>query len=343
MLLNNPLAIWRLVGTRHGQRQVTGVSTKSLPPPSLSGGAVTNPRSAYNPLVLAYLGDAVWEAHTRRLEVEIETIVSQLQQQTWSTARSDESRSQPRPARGRGSGRGARGRGDDRARSRASEGAAAASSHGVCDGGEFGFPSRQQRKQWSTANFQALVFDALMAEGLPPPPHYLAAAVSSHIGPTSPAPQLQPPPASPLPPPPQPSLTQSRPTTPVPSKEEELPGSPPQAAAPGGGPAEAVDSGAAAATAPAAAAACPLVLTAEEMEVLRWGRNAGVSSVPRNVSVGLYKKATAVEVLVAHMYLTAPQRCAQLIAAAVAAPLLARQLQDQQQDQQEEGPSGSEA
>eukprot|EP00198_Chlamydomonas_reinhardtii_P008072 XP_001697409.1 predicted protein [Chlamydomonas reinhardtii] len=76
---------------------------------------------------------------------------------------------------------------------------------------------------------------------------------------------------------------------------------------------------AAATDASGAAASQLLVLTPAEADVLRWGRNAAVGSIPKSVSAGTYKKATAVEVLVAHLYLTAPQRCAQLIQAAVSA------------------------
>lgn len=36
------------------------VRAHCLPPPPLSG-ATSNPRSAFNPVVLAYLGDSVWE------------------------------------------------------------------------------------------------------------------------------------------------------------------------------------------------------------------------------------------------------------------------------------------
>ncbi len=39
-------------------------------------------------------------------------------------------------------------------------------------------------------------------------------------------------------------------------------------------------------------------LRSTELEVLRWGRNAAISGTPKDVSVGDYKKATALEVLV---------------------------------------------
>lgn len=60
----------------------------------------------------------------------------------------------------------------------------------------------------------------------------------------------------------------------------------------------------------------PLVLSGQEQDVLRWGRNAAVN-IPRHLPAMVYKKATAVEVLVAYLYLTAPSRCAALVAAAV--------------------------
>ncbi|KAG2484123.1 hypothetical protein HYH03_017073 [Edaphochlamys debaryana] len=75
--------------------------------------------------------------------------------------------------------------------------------------------------------------------------------------------------------------------------------------------------------APAPAAAPRLALTPAELEVLRSGRNAAVGSgsVPQGMSAGEYKKATAVEVLVAHLYLTDPPRCEALVTAALAAGL----------------------
>ncbi|KXZ46632.1 hypothetical protein GPECTOR_42g843 [Gonium pectorale] len=88
---------------------------------------------------------------------------------------------------------------------------------------------------------------------------------------------------------------------------------------------------------PAQAEAGVLATTAEEIDVLRWGRNAAVSSVPRNVPVLTYKKATAVEVLVAHLYLTAPDRCAQLIEAAVTSPVIREQMRVASSTQQERG------
>ncbi|EFJ39802.1 hypothetical protein VOLCADRAFT_121780 [Volvox carteri f. nagariensis] len=203
----------------------TAVIATSLPPPFLSGGATSNPRSIFNPLTLAYLGDAVWEAHTRRLETYIEAWIaqqSQAQQGTQQRHQQEQQRGSARASGRRGGGRAGErfvnaGDGDDRRDSSDVFNGVGGSRYGGVS-----LPSRQARKQWSTAIFQ-------------------------------------PPPCPPL-------------------------------------------SG--------------VVLTAEELDVLRWGRNAAVSSIPRDVPVGVYKKATAVEVLVAHLYLTDPNRCAALIAAA---------------------------
>lgn len=44
----------------------------------------------------------------------------------------------------------------------------------------------------------------------------------------------------------------------------------------------------------------PLVLSGQEQDVLRWGRNAAVN-IPRHLPAMVYKKATAVEVLVSRV------------------------------------------
>lgn len=48
------------------------------------------------------------------------------------------------------------------------------------------------------------------------------------------------------------------------------------------------------------------LLTEEERDVLRWGKNANVQA-PRNLPAKTYREATAIEVLCAYLYLTDPQ------------------------------------
>ncbi|KAF5830788.1 hypothetical protein DUNSADRAFT_14055 [Dunaliella salina] len=55
------------------------------------------------------------------------------------------------------------------------------------------------------------------------------------------------------------------------------------------------------------------LLTEEEMDVLRWGRNSNAVSPPKNVDSRVYKKATALEVLVGYLYLTDTERCVSLV------------------------------
>lgn len=130
-----------------------------LPPvPDLSG--IGNPRSAFNPLVLAYFGDAVWEVHARRHELAI----------------------------------------TDHKRSRG---------------------QRLQHAELSAATYQAQLHDRLTASG-------------------------------------------------------------------------------------------NNLVTTEEADVLRWGRNAA-ASIPKHLDALTYKKATAVEVLVAYLYLTNRRRCSDLV------------------------------
>ncbi|KAG2427056.1 hypothetical protein HXX76_012572 [Chlamydomonas incerta] len=168
--------------------------------------------------------------------------------------------------------------------------------------------TRQQRKLWASAAFQAQVFDALMGAGLPlkppPPPSAPPAASISDLQLPSPYPTAEAPGTS--------AATGSGAGHPA-SASLPVPAEAPAAAGTAAG---------AAAHASVAASSQLLSLTAAESDVLRWGRNAAVGSIPKSVSAGTYKKATAVEVLVAHLYLTAPERCAQLIQAAVSlAPL----------------------
>ncbi|GLC39026.1 hypothetical protein PLESTB_001284800 [Pleodorina starrii] len=371
-------ATWRLPpAARSSVVRRTAIPLAHLPPPQLSGSAASNPRSVFNPLALAYLGDAVWEAHTRRLEVQIDA---------WSAAelqRTQQQQQQQQPPQeqrqhgeeavgGRGGGGGElqvagsrRGRGGGRAaaqqqqQQRGARGAGRGGSGGGdgygegwqaggrSGGGAGGLASfsRQARKQWSTAEFQALVFDALLDGGLPLPPPEGPLALAT--GP--PTPGFEPLTSAALPPP---QVSEPGPLVP----ESNQPGnSPPpgSASATGsnqlavGGPGPLVLGGGEVEAAATGGSTCPvpvpglgtgpapglgtglgtgpggqrLVLSGEEADVLRWGRNAAVSSVPRDVPVGVYKKATAVEVLVAHMYLTNPDRCAALITAAVSAPL----------------------
>ena len=46
------------------------------------------------------------------------------------------------------------------------------------------------------------------------------------------------------------------------------------------------------------------VLTEEEDEVFRWGRNTKVNSVPRSASPEEYRRATGLEVLFGYLYMT---------------------------------------
>jgi ribonuclease-3 family protein len=50
-------------------------------------------------------------------------------------------------------------------------------------------------------------------------------------------------------------------------------------------------------------------LTAEETDILRWAGNSSAVSPPRGVEAWVYKKATALECLVAYLYLTDLIRC----------------------------------
>jgi len=56
-------------------------------------------------------------------------------------------------------------------------------------------------------------------------------------------------------------------------------------------------------------------LTPDERDVLKWGTNAHGLNPPKAVDARVYKKATALEVLVAHLYLTDPARCIELVQA----------------------------
>eukprot|EP00877_Chromochloris_zofingiensis_P002540 jgi/Chrzof1/12287/Cz06g28220.t1 len=55
-------------------------------------------------------------------------------------------------------------------------------------------------------------------------------------------------------------------------------------------------------------------LTARERQVLKWGANSSTVQPPANASSLDYKKATAVEVLVAHLYLTDEARLLEVLA-----------------------------
>ncbi len=61
-------------------------------------------------------------------------------------------------------------------------------------------------------------------------------------------------------------------------------------------------------------------LTAEERDVLRWGRNARVRAIPKRLTgggeatAGVYRDATALEVLVGWLYVTDPPRLGDLMA-----------------------------
>ncbi|PNH08485.1 hypothetical protein TSOC_004959 [Tetrabaena socialis] len=252
-----------------GGRRRAEVCTLALPPPVLTGSAATNPRSTFNPLALAYLGDAVWEAHTRRLEVLSESgqpfaaapirgegagdgQVAAAGGGGASSRDGQNSKVPPAGARADGQSVGVAGRGrlggPSGGRGGGRGGAGAGRPNGVLKG-----VSRLERQQWATADFQARVHDALLQGTLLPPTPSLGSP--SALGVAAP---------------------------------------------------------------PAAAAAAPLV-TPEELDVMRWGRNASVS-VPKQQSALTYKKATALEVLVAYMYLTAPDRCERLITTAITAP-----------------------
>lgn len=61
-------------------------------------------------------------------------------------------------------------------------------------------------------------------------------------------------------------------------------------------------------SAPASESPSALPLTPDELRVLRWAANSATVSGPSHASRLQYKKATAVEVLVAHLYLTDPPR-----------------------------------
>ncbi|HEY9860859.1 MAG TPA: ribonuclease III domain-containing protein [Candidatus Obscuribacterales bacterium] len=55
------------------------------------------------------------------------------------------------------------------------------------------------------------------------------------------------------------------------------------------------------------------LLTSEELEILRRGRNAA-SGRPKRVDPGIYQQATSLEALMGYLYLTNPQRLAYLLA-----------------------------
>ena len=55
------------------------------------------------------------------------------------------------------------------------------------------------------------------------------------------------------------------------------------------------------------------LLTAEELEILRRGRNAA-SSRPKRVDPEIYQQATSLEALMGYLYLTDPQRLTYLLA-----------------------------
>ena len=46
---------------------------------------------------------------------------------------------------------------------------------------------------------------------------------------------------------------------------------------------------------------------------MRWAKNSSTISAPRGMDSLVYKKATALEVLVAALHLTHPARCRQII------------------------------
>ncbi|PNW76962.1 hypothetical protein CHLRE_11g482841v5 [Chlamydomonas reinhardtii] len=322
--------------------------TCMLPPPQLTGSAAANPRSIYSPLALAYLGDAVWEAHTRALELELDMLPQGQQArphespQALGNTAGPGRLQMPADARqvdsdgavsssctadggpplhlpssgggGGGTGEEVRGQaaafnaqqtGTSSSRNGGGDSGGGAPGHGRAAAlGHLASLTRQQRKLWASATFQAQVFDALTGVGLPlipPSPSPLPAPSTS--GEHLPAPH----PASEV---------LGRTSTTGPDACASAAASMPITVSPAGAAAIAA---AAATDASGAAASQLLVLTPAEADVLRWGRNAAVGSIPKSVSAGTYKKATAVEVLVAHLYLTAPQRCAQLIQAAVSA------------------------
>ena len=55
------------------------------------------------------------------------------------------------------------------------------------------------------------------------------------------------------------------------------------------------------------------ILTDDERDLMRWAKNSSAISAPRGMDSLVYKKATALEVLVAVLHLTCPDRCQQLI------------------------------
>ena len=55
------------------------------------------------------------------------------------------------------------------------------------------------------------------------------------------------------------------------------------------------------------------LLTESELEVVKRGRNA-TTGYPKRVDPGIYQQATSLETLVGYLYLTNPQRLAQLLA-----------------------------
>ena len=66
-------------------------------------------------------------------------------------------------------------------------------------------------------------------------------------------------------------------------------------------------------------------LTEEEADILRWAGNSSTVSPPRGVPAGVYKKATALEALVAYLYLTDEARCNELMIFLVGQPTVYRQ------------------
>ncbi|GFH15471.1 uncharacterized protein HaLaN_11706 [Haematococcus lacustris] len=63
------------------------------------------------------------------------------------------------------------------------------------------------------------------------------------------------------------------------------------------------------------------VLSEEEVDILRWARNSQALNPPKGCDLRAYKKATALEVLVAHLYLTDPTRCLALVDLLLGLPL----------------------
>ncbi|KAL6751671.1 hypothetical protein V8C86DRAFT_2774487 [Haematococcus lacustris] len=63
------------------------------------------------------------------------------------------------------------------------------------------------------------------------------------------------------------------------------------------------------------------VLSEEEVDILRWARNSRALNPPKGCDLRAYKKATALEVLVAHLYLTDPTRCLALVDLLLGLPL----------------------